>query len=250
MHCPHAALFDLDDTLAESFKSPSPAMLARLVRLLEKMPVAIVTGRDLSWMEHDFLAEIAASPHIARFFLFPEGAAQCLQWTEGAWRYRYDNALDDGERRTIENAALAAADETGVLAGLPVAGERFVQKRAMVAFAALGRPVPHDLKYSWDPGNKRRAALTAAIAEKLPDYDVLMGGATSIDITRKGVNKSLAVGWLAEHLKLAPRDMLYVGDTLFPGGNDAAVIPTGIETRQVASLDETAQILDDLIADC
>ena len=54
MNCPRVAIFDLDDTFAESFESPSKEMIGRIIRLLERIPVAIVTGRDFPWMARDF----------------------------------------------------------------------------------------------------------------------------------------------------------------------------------------------------
>ena len=120
----------------------------------------------------------------------------------------------------------------------------------MVAFAALGTDVSRDLKYSWDPGNKRRSTLRDAIAAKLPEFDVLMGGATSTDVTRKGINKSYGIEWLSKRLDIPAREMFYVGDALFEGGNDAVVIPTGIPTRSVSGPPETMKVLDELLLAC
>jgi HAD superfamily hydrolase (TIGR01484 family) len=248
--CPRAILFDLDDTLAESFETPSKEMIERVLRLLARVPVAIVTGRDFPWMARDFLPQIARSGLTDRFFVFPEGAAQCLQWDGTEWKELYGESLSEEDRERIQRAIVESAEETGVLVGLPVFGERFVQKRAMIAFAALGRDVPRDLKYSWDPDNTKRAALRDAIAAKLPEFDVLMGGATSTDITKKGVNKSYGVRWLAQHLSIPAAEMLYVGDALYPGGNDYVVIDTGIQTRSTKGPEETKKIIDELLIAC
>ncbi len=250
MNCPRVAIFDLDDTLAESFESPSKEMIGRIIRLLERIPVAIVTGRDFPWMARDFLPRIVAAGHMEHFHLFPEGAAQCLQWDGREWKELYGWSISDEDRAHIRKEVLKSVEETGVLEGLPCFGEQFVQKRAMVAFAALGTKVPHDLKYSWDPGNKRRATLRDAIAAKLPEFDVLMGGATSTDVTRKGVNKSHGVNWLSKKLGIPASEMLYVGDALYPGGNDEVVTATGIQTREVSGPPETLKVLDELLVAC
>jgi len=250
MACPKAIMLDLDDTLAPSFESPTPQMIERLMQILDRIPVAIITGRDFPWMARDFLPTIVRSPHAKRFYVLPEGSAQCFQWSGTEWHEMYGQSLPDDERQTINKAILESVAETGLLKALPIFGEQFVQKKAMVAFATLGMQVPNDLKYSWDPGNARRAALCEAIARKLPDYDVVMGGATSIDVTKKGVNKAYGVKWLAEKLGVATSDMLYVGDALYPGGNDAVVIPTGIQTRETSGPDETLTIIDEILKSC
>ncbi|MEK7068882.1 MAG: HAD hydrolase family protein, partial [Patescibacteria group bacterium] len=73
---------------------------------------------------------------------------------------------------------------------------------------------------------------------------------TAIDITKKGVDKALGVLWFSEHLKINPQEMLFVGDALGPEGNDEIVIPTGIDTREVKNPEETAKIIDEILATC
>ncbi len=245
--CPKAALFDLDDTLAESFESPSEEIIGKLLKLLDFIPVAIITGRDLQWMAADFLAKFASSPHFERFFVLPEGSAQCLQWNGNIWEELYGQTLTLEELGYISKTIMQSARETEVMAGLPVYGKQLVEKSAMVAFAMLGVGVPRDLKYSWDPGNIKRLKLRDDLAKRLPDYEVVLGGATSVDVTKKGVNKSYGVRFLAKHLGIASQDMMYVGDALYPGGNDHVVIETGIKTRSTSGPEETSRIIDELI---
>lgn len=248
MQRPKAVLFDLDDTLAFSFESPSPEAIAKLLELLRLVPVALITGRGFLWMEADFLDAFAGSPKTADFYVLPEGAAQCLQWDGSMWKEYYGEEIAADEMDRIEEAIRSSVRETGVLEGLPIFGEQFRRKRAMVAFSTVGIDASRELRYSWDPGNVKRAALCAAIARKLPEYDVVMGGATTIDVTRKGVNKAYGVRWLAKHLDCDPSEMLYVGDALFEGGNDAVVIPTGVRTRPTTGPAETLGIIEELIA--
>jgi hypothetical protein len=42
--------------------------------------------------------------------------------------------------------------------------------------------------------------------------------------------------------------MLYVGDALFPGGNDEVVKESGIATREVANPSDTARLIDELLS--
>ena len=67
---------------------------------------------------------------------------------------------------------------------------------------------------------------------------------------KKGVNKSIGVLWLSKHLDIPAADMLYVGDAFYEGGNDAAVIPTGVQTRDTSGPAETLTIIDDLLTSC
>jgi hypothetical protein len=89
--------------------------------------------------------------------------------------------------------------------------------------------------------------LRDAVAKRLPEYDVKSGGSTSIDVTRHGINKAYGIRKLSEHLAIPIEEMLYVGDALFPGGNDEVVKETGIPTRQVADPDETEEVIKELL---
>jgi len=250
MECPKAVLFDFDDTLAPSFEPPSAEMVSRVSLLIQRMPVAIVTGRDFAWMDRDFLPRVATADHTERFYVMPEGAAQCFVWSGRAWKEMYGHSLGEKDRGHIEKVILECVRKTGVLEGLPVFGPQFVHRKAAVAFAALGWQVPRDLRHTWDPGNVRRTALRDSIARELPGFDVLMGGSTTIDVTKKGINKSCGVLWLSEHLRIQPQEMLYVGDTLFPGGNDYVVIPTGVQTRETNGPEQTLSIIGEVLAAC
>ncbi|HEV3245346.1 MAG TPA: HAD-IIB family hydrolase [Candidatus Paceibacterota bacterium] len=250
MECPKAVVFDLDETLAESFKPPTSEMIGRLKRLLELFPVGVITGRTFSWVEPGFLPFMTDSPHIDRFYVFPESSAQCLQWDGSVWKELYSFTVGEEERVRIRAAIAESVAETKVLEGLPRFGEQYLNKNGMVSFACLGYEVPADMKYTWDPGNERRKILKAAVAEKLPDLEVSLGGATTIDVTEKGQNKSRGINWFAEHLRIPAPDMLYIGDALYEGGNDFVVIGTGIETRETKDPQETLAITDEILAAC
>jgi hypothetical protein len=92
--------------------------------------------------------------------------------------------------------------------------------------------------------------LKELLDPQLPECEVLLGGATTIDITKRGVDKSYGVTWLSKHLNIPTLEMLYVGDALYEGGNDHVVIKTGIQTRAVSGPPETVQVLDELLAAC
>ncbi len=51
MKCPKIAIFDLDDTLAESFQPPKSEMIDRLEKLLEHIPVAIISAAGFPRIE-------------------------------------------------------------------------------------------------------------------------------------------------------------------------------------------------------
>ncbi len=250
MQCPKIAIFDLDETLALSLQIPSRRATEGLVALLERIPVCIMTGRKFEEVQSEFLDPLTISPHAKRLYFMASGASKGFRFEEGAWREVFSHELTKGEREVIRRAIEETVEETNALKGLPCYGECYIDKGTMLTFAMLGVSIPEDAKRSWDPGNVQRKKFWSVLAPKLPTYDVFMGGFSAIDITRKGINKAYGVKWLAEKLKIAPSDMLYVGDALYEGGNDAVVIPTGIQTRSVSGPEETLTVLDELLRAC
>lgn len=244
---PKAVLFDLDDTLAESFKPPKAEMITRLSALLDKTAVAILTAAGFPRVEAEFLDHLALSPRIDRCFVFPNSASQCYTHGDGAWRLQYSLDINPEDRAAIKKALDESVRETGILGDNPKYQPAIIDREAEIAFAAIGLDASAKDKNAWDPDQSKRRRLKAALETRVHEFEILIGGKTTIDITKKGVDKAYGVRWLAEKLGCAPSEMLFIGDALYEGGNDAVVIPTGIQTRSVANPEETAAIVDELL---
>ncbi|MDP3645983.1 MAG: HAD-IIB family hydrolase [bacterium] len=248
MNCPRAVLFDLDDTLAESFKPPKPETLDKLKRLLDHVPCAIITAAGFARINEQILPELSTSKNVWRFYVFPNSAADCYSWDGESWQKSYTFALTPEERTHITEAI--QRDAKSIVGDDPVYKWRIIDREAQVAFAAIGLDAPLEEKKAWDPDQKKRKKLQKTLEKQLPEFEVLIGGMTTIDITRKGINKSYGVEWMAKKLDCKASEMLYVGDALFPGGNDYVVIPTGIQTRMVSGPADTSVVLDELLSIC
>ncbi len=55
---------------------------------------------------------------------------------------------------------------------------------------------------------------------------------TSIDVTRQGIDKAYAIGKIRQLLNVTDDQILFVGDALYKGGNDAAVKKTDVDFIQ------------------
>ena len=247
MNCPKAILFDLDETLAESFQSPKPETLVRLAALAALRPVAIISGAGFARIESDVLNHLKDA---GRLYIFPNSSTQCYACKDGIWQQLYNLALSVDERSHINAALLQALEEVPEATGAPHFGEQIVDREAQVAFTVVGLDAPQEVKMSWDPDRSKRTAIIGYLQKKLPGFDILIGGASTIDVTHKDINKAHGVRWFAEHLGFPASDMYYVGDALYPGGNDFVVIDTGITTRITSGPDETLGIIDELLAAC
>jgi hydroxymethylpyrimidine pyrophosphatase-like HAD family hydrolase len=81
----------------------------------------------------------------------------------------------------------------------------------------------------------------------IPEFEIGIGGETSIDVTHKGINKEDGITWLADKIGCQSSEMLYVGDALFPGGNDEAALQTGIQTKKVKGPSETKKVIEQIL---
>ncbi len=248
--CPRAVIFDVDDTLTESFKAPKPQIVEKVKKLLDIMPVAIMSAAGFPRIEKEFLPILTTSPHVSRLYVFPNSTAQCYTWDGSTWNQVYDNKLTDEERDRIKNAIEEGVKETGILEGVTPVGQQIIDRGAQIAFAAIGIEATDENKKSWDVDKSKRTKLQKFLRHHIPEFEILIGGRTTLDVTKKGVNKAFGVRWLSEKLDMKPKEMLYVGDALYKGGNDGVVIPTGIQTASTNGPEETETIIDDIQIVC
>ena len=127
-------------------------------------------------------------------------------------------------------------------------GEQLEDRGAEIAFSALGQQAPLDAKEFWHREHEgARDDLRNALVKNLPDFSVTEGGLTTIQITRKGITKAYGIKRLSELTSIPIAQMLYVGDALEEGGNDAVVKDTGVPTHQVFGPEETAGLITSLL---
>jgi phosphomannomutase len=248
MQRPKLVAFDLDDTLAPS-KSPVPAEISRsLVELLEYVDVAIISGGAFEQFRTQVVEKLPPTDQarLARLHLLPVCGTQYYHLAGGEWARSYSYDLTDDEKRD----AIAALTEHAHALGLwsnEAWGERIEDRGTQITFSALGQLAPVDVKAKWDPTGEKKNLLRAAVAAHLPDLEVRSGGSTSVDITRRGVDKAFGMSRLSEITGLALDDMLFVGDRLDPDGNDYPVKALGVECHPVTGWEDTAGYLRALI---
>ena len=75
-----------------------------------------------------------------------------------------------------------------------------------------------------------------------------MGGATSIDVTKHGIDKAYGIRKLRDVLEIAIQEMIFIGDALFPGGNDYPAKEAGVVSIRVRDPNETKLAIETIIA--
>ena len=241
-------VFDLDGTLTSSKSTLDADIAAMLVELIAIKKVAVISGGGYPQFETQLLTSLpTGADSYNNLFLLPTSGTRLYVW-RGMWYEQYAEHLTPKEKKNILEAV------NTVLAGNFVRpemiyGELIEDRGTQITFSALGQNAPNALKLAWDPDRQKREKLAELIRMRLPQCDVRVGGCTSIDITRRGVNKGYGIRKLEEYFKISQDDMIFVGDALFHGGNDYPVKATGIDCVQVSGPAETKKLLADWLAE-
>lgn len=123
-------------------------------------------------------------------------------------------------------------------------GDVIEDRGTQITFSALGQKAPIPPKEAWNKKyNRLRLRIARLLQKKLPEFHVRVGGLTSIDVTAKGINKAYGIRQIEKTLGVKREDMLFVGDAIFPGGNDYAVVRTGVDYVKVSGPEETKKVI-------
>jgi len=246
---PRLIAFDLDDTLAAS-KAPIDARVAgELVELARFMDVCIISGGQFGQFRSQVLDRLPAASEqmLARFHLMPTCGTQYYRWSSGDWAQVYaENLTNDEKDRAL--ASVEGAARALDLWESHTWGPILEDRGSQVTFSALGQAAPVAAKAAWDPTGDKKNRLRDAVTVLVPDLEVRSGGSTSIDITRKGIDKAYGMKRLAAITTVPLSEMFFVGDRLDEEGNDYPVKLLGVPCREVEGWHETAEFLDDFLA--
>ncbi|WP_242182104.1 HAD-IIB family hydrolase [Sphingomonas sp. CARO-RG-8B-R24-01] len=239
--------FDLDGTLAESKQRIGEPMEALLGQLLEVARVAVISGGDWPQFETQVVAALPQGTKRDRLFIMPTTGTKLYRFEGEAWTPIYAEIFAPEERDHILNALDTATQEAG-FGDEKIWGARVEDRGSQITFSGLGQEAPLDAKKAWDPDFAKRKAMQAILRKALPDLSVNIGGSTSLDITHKDIDKAYAMRKLAEASGIATEDMLFLGDAIYPGGNDDAVRAAGMDTIAVRDVEDTMTAVRAIIA--
>jgi len=248
MTTPRLVAFDLDDTLAPSKSAIDPRMGELLIDLAQRVEVAIISGGQLAQFTAQVVDRLpdAAADVLARIHLLPTCGTQYYRLTPAGIDQVYAYSLTE-DQKTRALAAIEGEARRLALWESETWGEILEDRGSQITFSALGQSAPLEAKTAWDPTGEKKSTLRSAVAELLPDLEVRSGGSTSVDITRKGIDKAYGMRRLEEQTGIPLDDMLFVGDRLDPDGNDYPVLAMGVSCHAVAGWEETLEFLESLV---
>jgi phosphomannomutase len=239
-------VFDLDGTLAESKSSLDGEMAALLHDLLGIVKVAVISGGDWPQFEKQVLSHLPHDGSLVNLSILPTCGTKFFQY-KGDWTKLYSEDFTADEKEKIISSLKKAVAEAGFKVE-KVWGEAIEDRGSQITYSALGQQAPLDEKSKWDPDFTKRKKIKAIVDPLIPEFSVRLGGATSIDVTKPGIDKGYGIRKLRDVLGISLQEMIFIGDALFPGGNDYPAKEAGVVSIAVRGPNETKPVTEAIIA--
>ncbi len=248
-------VFDMDGTLTDS-KSPLEKGMADLLgKLLASHKVAVISGGRYGTFQKQFVPYLKFSKKLLdNLYLFPTSGAAFYHY-KSSWKKVYVHDLTKKEKVDIRTAFQKVFKKLNYKHPKKVYGVLLEDRLSAMSFSPLGQDVVAvlgkkglRLKEDWrKKNNPLRMKIAKLLAKELPHLEVRTGGITTIDINHKGIDKAYGIRQMEKHLKVKQKDMLFVGDAIYPHGNDYAVVKTKVDYVKVDGPREAKQVIREIL---
>ncbi len=240
-------VFDLDGTLAQSKAAVDKEMAKLLSHLLEVARVAIISGGDWPQFKKQVISKLPKASKFDRLSILPTCGTKFYAFEKAKWKKLYAEDFTDTQKKKIISSLNKAVEKSGFKAA-KTWGEQIEDRGSQITFSALGQKAPLEPKKAWDPKFAKRKKIKVLLDKMIPEFSVHLGGATSIDVTRPGIDKAYGMHKLQDILEIGIDEMLFAGDALFKGGNDYPAKTTGADSIQVRDPEDTKTMIRTVIA--
>lgn len=247
--------FDLDGTLADSKSPIDDKMAVLLAKLLEKYSVCVISGGKFEQFKLQLINNLNVSESaLKNLHIMPTCGTRYYTYNDkdNKWVQKYAEDIPEKDKGRIIDAIEKAVDYCGYREE-KTWGDTIEDRGSQITFSALGQEIVSQLgtegvklKDRWDPDGKKKHNLRDYIADIITDYEVRVGGGTSIDVTKPGIDKAYGMNKLKAELNITNDDILFIGDKLEEGGNDYPVKAMGIDCISVNNWQETALVVSTL----
>jgi len=242
--------FDLDGTLAESKQPLDKEMAALLKELLKHKKVIIISGGSFGQFEKQFLPYLDITETekdlYSNLILLPTSGSLCYQFDvqKKDWQVTNKEEMPKEIKEKIFSTIKDFIENNSYGIKPYKEGDQVLEDRGtQITLSALGQNAPIEEKIKWDKDQQKRQTIKKILESKLPEVSFSIGGATSIDILPKGFDKAEGLKKFLEKEKMKKEDLFFVGDAIFPGGNDYSPLLEGFDCQKVSGPTETKKII-------
>jgi hypothetical protein len=237
--------FDIDGTLTASKTLITDNMSNLIKELVKKRMVVAIAGGSFKQMLTQFLPPFsndeAMVPFIHNFTFLPTSGSQRYQYDEikKEWILVDKEPFPDGVKEKAIKLLQEVIDNPIYEIPPNPIGSIIEDRDTQITFTPNGQQAPVAMKLAFDPDRKKREKIKMFLEPQLPGVSILINGTSSIDILTKGFNKAVGLVRFLDKIDLNKSDVIFVGDGIFPGGNDYSVYEAGFDTISVKNPEET-----------
>lgn len=81
-----------------------------------------------------------------------------------------------------------------------------------------------------------------------PQFEKQLLSNLPVDVTKPGIDKAYGIEKLRDTLGISIQEMIFIGDALFPGGNDYPAKEAGVVSIPVKNPNESKRVIETIIA--
>lgn len=188
----------------------------------------MISGGGWPEFEKQVLGRLPQDAVLKNLSLLPTGGTKFYRYS-GDWR-TYSEDFTSKEKTKIIASLKKALDES-----------------SQTTYSALWQEAPLEEKKKSDPDYTKRETITALASKLIPEFSVRMGGAASIDVTNHGIDKAYGIRKLRDIVGITLREIIFISDAVFPGGNDYPPERAGVVSVCVQGPHETKRVVEGVI---
>jgi len=251
-------IMDLDGTVTESKSKISKEMSSMIKYLLGAYRVAVISGGSYSQFQNQFLVglnNLQFPEMLEALYLLPCSGAQFYIFKTLGYEQVYNNDFNLREKVEIYQAFYRYCGLADIEFSANIYGEIAEDRGSQITFSMCGQEAPLNVKQTWDINGEKRKKLISYMKPCLPEFEVKFGGTTSIDVTKKGIDKEFGIKKLIDYLIkndeslnscLNLSDIVFIGDRLEENGNDYPAKRMGLECIPVSGPTDTLKVLESI----
>lgn len=210
---------DMDNTLCDSCQDISQTMKKEIERLVNRGHIFVILGG--SKPEHLY-QQVCRHINVPVYVLGNSGTIIC-EWDGKDMKEVFTDSFSEDNRKKIIKK-LENLTEKFNLIPLTSKEDQIQDRITQITLSILGRNAPSAEKEYYDPDKSKRKIFVNNLKTSLPEFEINIGGNTSIDITKKGRNKGGGILNFCKLFDYNTDNCIFLGDGIFPGGNDYSVI--------------------------
>ena len=189
--------------------------------------MAVISGGGWPQFEKQLLSNLPHDERLVNLSLLPTCGTKFLPIRSGDWKKIYSEDFTADEREKILGSLKKAVGVADFKIE-KVWGEVIEDRGSQITFSALGQQAPLEEKDKWDPDFAKRKKIKAILDTFIPEFSVRMGArhplmSPSLASTKPTASENCETSW-AFRLK----EMIFIGDALFVGGNDYPAEQAGV----------------------